>query len=598
MDSRIMNTAIKNEIDTVCRDLLMENVGEYISAPVILALFLGGETYDVVNASLKDAFTTSFKIGPNVYDICIPDAGTDSNFIVEKTVDAIRSLYDQGKDYSDLRIVFIGLMDDPFFNEESPALVSAVRDALVQLSNYGISSMNQTSFYGLFRQSKMRDTDYRYAFAFVNAGKDIWQNINHIEAAIFARDMRLHAQLMAINILSDTYSMHQEAGGAEYRWKSLYLHYLKMPELIVTRVLREIYAGQVSGRNLDYEKWGENIKEELNKMLGQLYEKPEYDCEQYIPLCFYDYPEERPAEGRGLFGRKTAEACAPVYTRIIMDKSSFDQLLEELYGAISLTEEDYEEIIEKIISSATSIDQDSNKISQFVSDTLKTMLDEYTARMENLKANARLAEENSSGQVNSYLKKVYETRTKIFLIKKKIQIVGELTVQLTSGVALPRAIREIIRKNKQYTDILDELSKNEYGGTLEHFNVPNLLEFKVNQPVVEILKEVDRNLLYQIMSDENIVHQKLQKFLGGVAANVAGKHNLGEINGEYNQIEPVISALLMIPSLGRDSEIMEMVNRFGGLYIKTSELYRENTFYIISSREYASDKYIIRYKRG
>ena len=39
MDSRIMNTAIKNEIDTVCRDLLMENVGEYISAPVILALF-------------------------------------------------------------------------------------------------------------------------------------------------------------------------------------------------------------------------------------------------------------------------------------------------------------------------------------------------------------------------------------------------------------------------------------------------------------------------------------------------------------------------------------------------------------------------------
>lgn len=597
MDSRITNTAIKNEIDTVCRDLLMENVGEYISAPVILALFLGGETYDVVNASLKDAFTTSFKIEPNVYDICIPDSGTDSNFIVEKTVDAIGSLYDRGKDYSDLRIVFIGLMDDPFFNEESLALVLAVRDALVQLSNYGIS-MNQTSFYGLFRQSKMRDTDYRYAFAFVNAGKDIWQNIYHIEAAVFARDMHLYAQLMAINILSDTYSMHQEAGGTEYRWKSLYLHYLKTPELIVTRVLREIYAGQVSGRNLDYEKWRKNIKEELNKMLGRLYEKPEYDCEQYIPLCFYDYPEERPAEGRGLFGRRTAEACAPVYTQIIKDKSSFDQLLEELYGAISLTEEVYKEIIEKIISSATSIDQDSNKIAQFVSDTLRTMLEEYTARMENLKANARLAEENSSGQVNSYLKKAYETRKKIFLIEKKIQIVRELNAQLTSGVALSPVIREIIEKNKQYTDILDELSKNEYGGTLEHLNVPNLPEFKINRPVEEILKSMDRNLLNQIMNDKNIVYQKLQTFLGSVAANVEDRHNLGEFNGEYNQIEPVISALLMIPPLGRDPEIMEMVNRFGGLYIKTSELYRENTFYIISSREYVSDKYIIRYKRG
>ena len=133
---------------------------------------------------------------------------------------------------------------------------------------------------------------------------------------------------------------------------------------------------------------------------------------------------------------------------------------------------------------------------------------------------------------------------------------------------------------------------------MRHFDVPNLSEFKVNQPAGEILKEMDRNLLYQIMSDENIVYQKLQEFLGGIAANVAGRHNLGEINGEYNQIEPVISALLMIPSLGRDPEIMEMVNRFGGLYIKTSELYRENTFYIISSREYASDKYIIRYERG
>lgn len=597
MDSRITNTEIKNEIDAVCKDLLMENVGEYISAPVILALFLGRETYDVVNASLKDAFTTSFKIEPNVYDICISDTETSSSFIVEKTVDAIRSLYDQGKDYSDLRIAFIGLMDDPFFNKDSLALVPAVRDALDQLSNYGIS-LNQTSFYGLFRQSKMRDTNYQYAFAFVNAGKDIWQNIYHIEAAIFARDTHLYAQLAAINILSDTYSMHQEVGGTEYRWKSLYLHYLKMPELIVTRVLREIYAGQVSGRNLDYEKWGENIKEELNKMLEQLYEKPEYDCEQYIPLCFYEYPEERPVERRGFFGRRAAEPSILVYTRIIKDQSSFDQLLEEIYGGISLTEEDYEEIIEKIISSATSIDQDSNKIAQFVSDTLNVMLEEYKTRMENLKVKARLEEETPSGQASPYLKKTYETRKKIFFIKKKIQIIEELIAQLASGGALSRTIREIIRKNRQYTDILDELSKNEYGGTLRHFDVPNLSEFKVNQPAGEILKEMDRNLLYQIMSDENIVHQKLQEFLGGIAANVAGRHNLGEINGEYNQIEPVISALLMIPSLGKDPEIMEMVNRFGGLYIKTSELYRENTFYIISSREYASDKYIIRYERG
>ena len=81
-------------------------------------------------------------------------------------------------------------------------------------------------------------------------------------------------------------------------------------------------------------------------------------------------------------------------------------------------------------------------------------------------------------------------------------------------------------------------------------------------------------------------------------SGVTGKHNLGEINGVYNKIEPVVSVLLMIPSLGDNPDIAEMAGRFGGLYIKTGDLYRENTFYIISSREYSSDKYIVRYKRG
>lgn len=137
-DNMITNAGVRSEIDAVCKDLLMENVDEYISAPVILTFFLGEETYDVVNASLKDAFTTSFKIVPNVYDICIPDAKIDSVFITDKVVDSIRSLYDQGKDYSDLRIAFIGLMDAPFFDESSLGLIATIRESLALLSDYGI----------------------------------------------------------------------------------------------------------------------------------------------------------------------------------------------------------------------------------------------------------------------------------------------------------------------------------------------------------------------------------------------------------------------------------------------------------------------------
>lgn len=596
-DNMITNAGVRSEIDAVCKDLLMENVDEYISAPVILTFFLGEETYDVVNASLKDAFTTSFKIIPNVYDICIPDTRIDSAFITDKVVDSIRSLYDQGKDYSDLRIAFIGLMDDPFFDETSLGMITTIHESLALLSDYGID-LGKTAFYGLFRQRKMQGNNYKHAFDFVNAGKDIWQSIYHIEVAIFARDIHLYAHLIAINIISDSFTMIQPSGGDEYSWKSIYLHYLKMPELIITRMLREIYAGQISGGNLDYEKWAENIKGKLNQKFDELYDRSEYDCEQYIPLCFYETGNEILAERKGLFGRKTAKPEALTYTQVIMDRQSYDQILDEIYGKINLEEDDYERLIEEIISSATSIDKDSNKIAQFVIHTMEVILDEYRVRMENLKSKARMNEEASPDQIEGFLKQEYEMKKKLFLIGKKTEIIEELIRQLSSGSTLSRVIREIIRKNKQYTDILDELSKNEYGGTLEHFTVPSLPEFKVNQPVGEILKELDKNQLYRIMSDEEIVHQKLQKFLAGIASGVAGKHNLGEINGVYNKIEPVVSALLMIPSLGDDPDIAEMAGRFGGLYIKTGDLYRENTFYIISSREYSSDKYIVRYKRG
>ncbi len=592
---QITNAAIRCEIDAVCNDLLMETVDEYINAPVILALFLGQETYDVVSASLKDAFTTSFKIEPHVFEICLSDTEIGSGKITEQVVDAIRFLYEQGKDYSDLRIAVIGLMDDPFFSADSPEMADCIGESLVQLGNYGVG-VTKTAFYGLFRQSRMNGTNYQYAFDFVKRGKEIWKNIYHIEIAIFARDVHLYTQLIAVNIISDSYTMVQQAG-EDYHWKSLYLHYLKVPELIITRTLREIYAAQVSGRNLDYEKWGKGIREELNRMLDGLYDRPEYDCEQYIPLCYCESPEKDGVEKKKGFLRRTRGTEPTTFGRVILNPGSFESLLNELYGKVRLDEE-YDQIIEAIVSSATSVDQDTGKIARFILDTLDSLVDEYGMRLDNLKARVRQEDGISVGHTSDYLKQAYQTEKKLYLLRKKTEIIQELTRRISSGSTLSRVIREVIRKNREYTNVLDELSKNEYGGNLEHFAVSSLPEFKVNQPAGEILKELDKEMLRGIIGDKDIVHQKLRTFLAGVSTTVANKHNLGEINGIYNRIEPVTSVLLMTPSLGLDPEIVAMTGGTGAMYIRTGDLYRENTFYIISGREYLSDQYIVRYKRG
>lgn len=593
-DNMINNENIKSEIDSLCKNLLMENVNEFINTPVILAFYLGEETYDVVNASLKDAFTTSFKIEPSVYDILISDPQTDGNYINEKVIEAIQTVVDQGKSYEDLRIVFIGLMDDPVLCGENAGLVPTIREAFEQLSSYGMS-LKKTSFYGIFRQSKMKE-DYGAAFQFINEGKDIWKNIYHIEMTVFTRTIHLYTQLIAINVFSDDYSMTQDMNAEEYGWKSIYLHYLRVPELIITRVVREIYSNQINGKNIDYDEWADNIKKELGKIFNDLYSRSEYDCDQFIPLNYYE--NAAPAQTKGFLFKKAQTAAAPVYSEVIKDKISLMQILDQLYGEITLKEKDYSGILEQIISSATSIDNDHNKISQFVRKILNGMVYEYENHLENLKTKVRLSQEISSGDVGAYIRSEYEKKKMLLITQKKIEIINSLITQLSNGTSLSSTISDICQKNKKYTDILDELSKNEYGGTLEHFHIQNLPNFQVNQSIREILQNLDKDMLHRIMNDQQTINDKLEQFLTTTDNSLGNKHNLGQINSSYNTLEQISAAVLMTPVQGENPEIQSMVSKYPSMYIKTNGLYRGNTFYIISGRKYSSDRYIVRYKRG
>lgn len=586
--------AVRNAIDHACRYLLAENVEEFIIAPVIITFVIGEEMYKVANASLKDAFATSFKISPNVFDIKINDAGLESSDIVSSIAEILSSLDEQGKNYSDLRIAFIGFMDDPFFASENSAVIDSIRGAFAQLSDYG-TNVKKTSFYGLFRQKKMGETNYAHAFEFINYGKDIWNNIYHMEIKFFANDITPYSQLIAINIISDDYDMVQKRDVDEYCWKSLYLSCLKMPEFITARVLREINMSQINGDNFDNERWSINIKKGFNQILDVLYQKDEFNCEQYVPLCFYDSSAVETAQTKHRSVRKISREEQPCYSQIVKDESTFDCLLDEIYGKIELDENKYEAIIEQILSSDTCIDPDTNKITEYLLNALNQTLADYN----NQKAKVKQSINNGSlNQVEDYLKKTYEEKRFLFITDKKIEIINAIINQIKNSDILVRAVGRISKTNKAYTDILNELIINEYGGTLETFDIPALPKFNVNKPIVNILQDLNKELLRKIVCDKESVYQKLQSFLGAKYCNMSEKHRLGEVNGEYNNPGQIISTLLMVPSLKNDENLQTLINKHGGLNIAVNELYRENTFYILSSREYLSDRYIIRYGRG
>lgn len=591
----VNKAGVKAEIDAVCRDLLTESVHEYISTPVVMVIYLGEESYRVVNASLRDAFTTSFKVEPSVYEITLEDSCAGPEVIYERITEQIAEAANNGKNYEDTRFVFVSVMDDPIFESNAESLAEGIRGAFEELSNVSVST-KKTSFYGIFRQARRKATR-NTSFAFVNAGKDLWRSIYHMEVPFFAKEINLYTQLIAIHCIGEDYTMVQDPASAEYAWRSLSLKQLKLPELLITRVLREIYARQMNGKNINYDEWTENIGTELENLFDQLLSQPEHGYEQFIPLNFR--PEEPVQEVRtGLFGRSRQQEVKPSFHGdVIKDEVSLDRLLQELLGDISLTEEECDDMLETITSSATSIDNDHNRISQFVREYLTHQISEVRARAENLRSrNQRGGAEADS--VTALLAQTYQRKKELMVLQKKAEILEFLVQQLSSGNTMSRIVSDIYKKNKECTDILDELSKNQYGGTLEHVSVSGLPAFRVNQTVHAILKGMENSKLYEIINNEEAILQQLERFLAASTNAIGGpkEHNLGEINGVYNQLENIQRELLMTPNQAVNPKVSELVKKFSSLSIKTGSLYRENTFYIISYRNYTSDRYIYRYR--
>jgi hypothetical protein len=490
-------------------------------------------------------------------------------------------------------------MDDAFYQNVNVQVVDTIREALTNFQNFKLGTP-QVSSYGIFRQSKM-GANYDAAFRFINAGKDVWKNIFHMEWTIIDSSISSYTKLLAINCISDNSKMVQDITRAEYAWKSISLQYLKVPELILAKILRKVYDDQINGHNLNMQEWKENVKEELDRVFNQLFDKETNGVEQYMPLCYYPEPEEKP-QGffAKLFGGGRQDAMEE-YPKIIYDDTSIAMLLADLYGDVELNEEKYREIMSSIISSATAIDSNPNNIEHSIHSFLDQMLSDLKHQYENAKTQDKLAADNKY-DAESHVRERFSRQKDILLLEKKIALVEALEERLSKGGFLHQLIQEICKKNREVTNQLDELSKNEYGGTMQQVEVDmkGVPVFKVNQSIKEILSGINNNWLFGIINDKNVIYTSLQQFLthSMSAKGIDEKHNLGEVNSDYTTLDAVRAVLLVTPEQENDGKLQPLTSQFANLCLDANSLYRENTFYLISSREYFSDKYIIRYKRG
>ena len=159
-------------------------------------------------------------------------------------------------------------------------------------------------------------------------------------------------------------------------------------------------------------------------------------------------------------------------------------------------------------------------------------------------------------------------------------------------------IKDLISRITELLTVLQELCTSEYGGTLRDIKLIENFNFSVNTPVDKVIDSLDQRWLVNTVNDREIVLEQLNTFLTREIGHLNESHMLGEIGPGLATLEPIITIMLMPPVQGGDHEFQNVVRMAGCMDIKADSIFRESTFYMLSSRKYSSEKYIRRYHGG
>lgn len=335
------------------------------------------------------------------------------------------------------------------------------------------------------------------------------------------------------------------------------------------------------------------FKDQLQKELTCLYDRQEYDAgyEQYLPISLKCERtaaglERRPRFKLSNFLRSQGMGEQhSIHVNVIEETISYKQLLEEISKSIRVHRTDCKELLKSIITSYESVNMNRDIMEQCIGKALEDMEGAYKKQLASQK-NQNLEIKNET-DLEKYLKREYQDKKEKFLVQEKIRLLREIK-KLLKEQGLNSILESIRKENDDYQNVLRELS-GEYGGTPEQQTVPNVSEqITVNEPVEFVLRKLQMDL--------NILDaEMLRQFLNRVTEIMPHKHLLGRINDQYRDLEEITVKLLLQPEMIGNPTIVGIINNWP---VSTNALYRNNTFYVISSRRYTSELAINDYSRG
>lgn len=586
---------IKKKIDKLSDSLIPQYGRGAGSTEAVLTIYIGMDSEKLMKELLNEAFSTSFSTKPIVLEMSVESLLAEQMYYQERLIAVIENSDGRSFDLRKLRVIFVAMMDDPVFTDNSFESAEYIKQSFLTLSRMGIE-LQKIAFYGLFHAKKVMSHDYKNAFNFVKAGKELWNNIFHMEVPLNVRSLKAYADLIAVHCIANQYNMSQIEDRDEYAWQSIHLHCLKVPEFLITRILHTIYTSQINGKRIDQQELESRVLNALNDAYNRIFGDELSGCEWYIPLNYREDIPDRPARGFSILGRQKQTVTEYTFAEIAKDLSSLEKLASLAFEDKILEKKEYDRIIESIIINAKEIDDNLGSVSTSIDQVLKTIEENYLEQKKRASNHNHYTERKQD--IDEVLSLNFAKEKERAILDKKIDIIEVLRNQLRSTETIGRVIGYIVKRNNELLEILKDLSINDYGGTLVEVHASGIPKFPVKQSIDEVLEQLDQQWLIRFIKDKNVVMTQMRAFLTREIASLDNKHRLGEIIAGYTQLEPITTVMLMPPELGANTDYQRILNQSGCMEIRTDAIFRDSTFYMLSSRLYASEKNISRYHRG
>ena len=598
----IEQTNIKNQINEFCTGIYSnaEGRGSSWGVPILILVYFGKESEKCLKEEVEDAFRTMLTVQPVVRSICIDERiWGDADDFGRELRELMEEINEKGyfvQEQPELQISYLGIMNDPLLcRADAEEILGKMQKEIEELQSLGVS-FRENAFYGVFDQTcSIKKYNYKDAFSFVRFGSfheyGLWKKVYHLQKSFLSKSYEKVGRAVAMQMIYDFLfpNVHgmlvEKKSSPYYRWSSLGLEEMKIPEQILCNILITGYRKQVRNEKqtqASLDRLLDAIPEALTEYLKN--SSQVLSC-RIMTVYLPQRPEAKIPADTGRSRRRQEFLRTPSYEERMLDKSLLEVMISdqlEETGERLRKYEGMEQIFRKALSVLYVMDENTVRMA----DSVTELLDVAAYRLENRGGSLRMPENMDSME---------EYRDQLFSVtveKQVLLLAAEILRYYAGEEEFECRLREILNRmkeeNAKLVHNLDILRVNQYGGAMA-LDLPVLAKdfaIRLNTGVAEACRQIPETVLDELVRNDTLLKKNTGTFILRAEESARTTNSLGSLTGEFSKPSSINYTMMSC----KETDVTNMVS-------KAHSFFRRNTLQVLFSGEWESQCNLKNYYR-